>query len=126
MTTLEPMNPQPMISVPAKQLTISRAPVDGRALDRLVAMASQSTGAEFREADAKLSTADETARLREENLRLRDQLIAREAEMGTLRGRVAELEAGTARVMHLYVRVRSLAPAWAWGMLARLSRLAKR
>ena len=73
-------------------------------VDRLAPMAGQPTEAEVR-------APDETARLREENLRLRDQLIARDAEMGSLRGQVAELEAGAARVMNLYQRVRSLVPA---------------
>lgn len=88
-------------------------------VDRLAPMAGQPTEAEVR-------APDETARLREENLRLRDQLIARDAEMGSLRGQVAELEAGAARVMNLYQRVRSLVPAPVWKILSRLRRLLKR
>ncbi len=76
------------------------------------------------EADSRPT--DELARLREENLRLRDQLIARDAEMGLLRGRVAELEAGAARALHMLHRVKSLVPRIVWKVLARLARLAKR
>jgi hypothetical protein len=52
----------------------------------------------------------EVARLREENLRFRDLLIAKDAELGALRGQVAALEAGTARLLNLVGRVRSLIP----------------
>jgi hypothetical protein len=53
---------------------------------------------------------DELSRLREENLRLRDLLIAKDAELGSLRGQVAALEAGTARLLNLVGRIRSLVP----------------
>ncbi|HTT93795.1 MAG TPA: hypothetical protein VMF55_03930 [Solirubrobacterales bacterium] len=55
-------------------------------------------------------TADELIRLREENLRLRDLLIAKDAELGSLKGQVAALEAGTARLLNLVGRIRSLIP----------------
>lgn len=66
-------------------------------------------------------TTDEVlARLREENLRLRDLLIAKDAELGSLKGQVAALEAGTARLLNLVGRVRSLMPGFVWKALARL------
>jgi hypothetical protein len=54
--------------------------------------------------------AEEIARLREENLRFRDLLIAKDAELGALKGQVAALEAGTARLLNLVGRIRSLLP----------------
>ena len=47
------------------------------------------------------TTDEEVARLREENLRLRDLLIAKDAELGSLKGQVAALEAGTGRIRSL-------------------------
>jgi hypothetical protein len=72
------------------------------------------------------ATAAEITRLREENLRLRDQLIARDAEAGQLRGQVAELEAGAARAMHLLQRIKALVPSVVWKILARVRRLLQR
>jgi tetrahydromethanopterin S-methyltransferase subunit F len=70
---------------------------------------------------------DELARLREENLRLRDQLIARDAEIGLMRGQVAELEAGAVRALHMLRRVKAiLMPGIVLKVLRRVSRLAKR
>jgi hypothetical protein len=69
---------------------------------------------------------DELARLREENLRLRDQLIARDAETGALRGQVAELEAGAARAMHLLGRIKGLVPGVVWKALGRVRRQLER
>ena len=67
------------------------------------------------------TTSGETlAQLREENLRLRDLLIAKDAELGSLKGQVAALEAGTARLLNLVGRVRSMAPGFVWLALARL------
>jgi hypothetical protein len=66
------------------------------------------------------ATAAEIARLREENLRLRDLLIAKDAELGAAKGQVAALEAGTARLLNLVGRIRSLAPGVVWKALARL------
>jgi len=62
----------------------------------------------------------EVARLREENLRLRDLLIAKDAELGSLRGQVAALEAGTARLLNIAGRIRSYVPGFVWTTLARL------
>jgi hypothetical protein len=66
------------------------------------------------------TTDAEIARLREENLRLRDLLIAKDAELGAAKGQVLALEAGTARLLNLVGRVRSLAPGFVWKALARL------
>lgn len=56
------------------------------------------------------STDGDLTRLREENLRLRDLLIAKDAELGALKGQVAALEAGTARLLNLVGQVRALIP----------------
>jgi hypothetical protein len=61
--------------------------------------------------EAEARTVDELSPLREENLRLRDLLIAKDAELGSLRGQVAALEAGTARLLNLVGRIRSLVPS---------------
>jgi hypothetical protein len=62
----------------------------------------------------------------EEILRLRDLLIARDAELGSLKGQVAQLEAGTARLLNLVTRLRSLFPGFVWrvggSLLRRLGR----
>jgi hypothetical protein len=58
----------------------------------------------------RVSSEEEVARLREENLRFRDLLIAKDAELGALKGQVAALEAGTARLLNLVGRIRSLIP----------------
>jgi hypothetical protein len=62
----------------------------------------------------------EIARLREENLRLRDLLIAKDAELGSAKGQVLALEAGTARLLNLVGRIRSIVPGIVWLTLARL------
>jgi hypothetical protein len=67
-------------------------------------MAGQPTDVEV------LGGEEEMARLREENLRLRDLLIAKDAELGSMKGQVAALEAGTARLLNLVGRIRSLIP----------------
>jgi hypothetical protein len=77
-------------------------------------MASQPTDVEVRGTD------EEVARLREENLRLRDLLIGKDAEMGSLKGQVAQLEAGTARLLGLVSRIRSLLPGFVWSALGKL------
>jgi hypothetical protein len=60
---------------------------------------------------------DELDRSREEVLRLRDLLIAKDAELGSLKGQVAHLEAGTARLLNLATRLRSLLPGFVWKAL---------
>jgi tetrahydromethanopterin S-methyltransferase subunit F len=76
---------------------------------------------------SETAAAEELVRLREENLRLRDQLIARDAEIGLMRGQVAELEAGAIRALHLLRRIKAiLLPGIIVRALARMSRLLKR
>lgn len=79
-----------------------------------------------RAGEADAATAEELARLRAENLRLRDLLIGKNAELGSLKGQVAQLEAGTARLLNLVVQVRSLLPGFVWSALGALRRLASR
>lgn len=62
----------------------------------------------------------ELAHAREEVLRLRDLLIGKDAELGSLRGRVAELEAGTARLLNLRAHLRARLPSFVLSALARL------
>jgi hypothetical protein len=64
----------------------------------------------------------ELAQTREEVLRLRDLLIAKEAELGTLRGRLAEIEGGAAPLLMIAARLRSLVPGFARAPLMRLLR----
>lgn len=73
-------------------------------------------------AGSQPSAAEEVARLREENLRLRDLLIAKDAELGAMKGQVAALEAGTARLLGLVARVRSLIPGPLLRMLGSVRR----
>jgi hypothetical protein len=54
----------------------------------------------------------ELAQAREEVLRLRDLLIAKEAELGSLRGRVAEMEGGAAPLVMIGLRLRTLLPSF--------------
>lgn len=61
-------------------------------------------------AKAPPESGEELARLREENLRFRDLLIAKDAELGALKGQVAALEAGTARVLSLVATIKGLMP----------------
>jgi hypothetical protein len=68
---------------------------------------------------------EELARSREEVLRLRDLLIGKDAELGVLRGRVAEMEAGTARLLGIVARVRALVPGFLWSAQAALRRRRK-
>ena len=74
----------------------------------------------------KKSVTDELLRLREENLRLRDLLIGKDAELGALRGQVLALEAGTARLLNLVGRIRSMVPGSLWRAFAKVSRRARR
>jgi tetrahydromethanopterin S-methyltransferase subunit F len=78
-------------------------------------------------APTKARTDEEIVRLREENLRLRDQLIARDAEIGLMRGQVVELEAGAVRALHLLRRIKAiLVPGVVVRTLMRVRRLARR
>ena len=65
---------------------------------------------------------EELNRSREEVLRLRDLLISKDAELGSLKGQVAALEAGTARVLNLVKQVRSLLPGVVWRVATALLR----
>lgn len=51
---------------------------------------------------------EELHRSREEVLRLRDLLIARDAELGAVRGRLAELEDTAGRLLSVFVRIGGL------------------
>jgi hypothetical protein len=76
--------------------------------------------------DERPSIDAETARLREENLRFRDLLIAKDAELGALRGQVEALEAGTARLLNLVGRIRSTVPGPLLWVLVKARGLARR
>jgi hypothetical protein len=56
---------------------------------------------------------EELARSREEILRLRDLLIAKDAEMGGLRGRLEQLEERTNRMLGAAARLRRFGPVFA-------------
>lgn len=62
----------------------------------------------------------ELAQAREEVLRLRDLLIGKEAELGSLRGRVAEIEGGAAPLLIVAARLRTLLPGPIRSALMRL------
>lgn len=62
----------------------------------------------------------ELAGAREEVLRLRDLLIGKEAELGALRGRVAEIEGGAAPLLIVAARLRALLPGSVRAGLKRL------
>jgi hypothetical protein len=56
---------------------------------------------------------EELARSREEAMRLRDLLIARDAELGQARGRLEQLEARTTRLLGAAAGLRRLGPPFA-------------
>lgn len=62
----------------------------------------------------------ELARSREEVLRLRDLLIGKEAELGSLRGRLAEIEGGAAPLLTIAARLRMLTPGFFKAIVKRL------
>jgi hypothetical protein len=62
----------------------------------------------------------ELARSREEVLRLRDLLIAKEAELGSLRGQVAQMEGGAAPLVMIAARLRTLLPGSLKSLLGKL------
>jgi hypothetical protein len=68
---------------------------------------------------------EELARSREETLRLRDLLIAKDAELGAARGRLTELEASSLHLFNAVARVRALVPGVVWRALANIRRLRK-
>ena len=85
-------------------------------------MADQITPVEAPADDHPELLREELYQAREEVLRLRDLLIAKDAELGAYKGQVAQLEAGTARLLHLLSRIRSLFPGFVWSTLAALLR----
>jgi len=70
--------------------------------------------------EARLAPMAEQITPEEEVLRLRDLLIAKEAELGALRGRVAELEGGAAPLAMVGLRLRALVPGPLRKLLSRL------
>jgi hypothetical protein len=64
----------------------------------------------------------ELERAQEEILRLRDLLIAKEGELGVVRGKLEELENGAAPLVTIAVRLRSLLPGSLRSLLGRLLR----
>jgi hypothetical protein len=54
----------------------------------------------------------ELAESKEEILRLRDLLIARDIELGAARGRLAELEAHSMQLINAVARLRALIPGF--------------
>ena len=69
------------------------------------------------EAENIAALREEVARQKEEILRLRDLLIAKDAELGAARGSLAELTEHSARYLLAARRVQSLVP----GLLRRLA-----
>jgi hypothetical protein len=61
------------------------------------------------ESDDRSALADEVARQKEEILRLRDLLIAKDAELGTAKGKLAELTEHSARLVIVARRLQALA-----------------
>jgi hypothetical protein len=101
-----------------------RIGVKGGLLGTLAAMPERvqtaSPSRDAGELDDRGALSEEVARQREEILRLRDLLIGKDAELGTLRGRVAELEAGVGRLLNLGARVRARVPSFVWSARAKL------
>jgi predicted nuclease with TOPRIM domain len=73
------------------------------------------------EHDAELAELrEELRKSREENLRLRDLLIGRDAELGLARGRLAELEEHAGRLAAIAARLQARLPALPRAAAARL------
>lgn len=72
--------------------------------------------------DDRSELQQELDRRSEEILRLRDLLIGKDAELGSLKGQVAQLEAGTAQLLNIVSRIRSLLPGFVWSAYAGLRR----
>lgn len=77
-------------------------------------MAEQATSAERTprngESPETAELREELARSREEVLRLRDLLIGKDAELGAMRGRLAELEAGAGRLVNAAASLQARVP----------------
>lgn len=63
--------------------------------------------------DAPTDLREELNRSQEEVLRLRDLLIGKDAELGALRGRLAELEAGAGRLVNAAANLKARLPRFA-------------
>jgi len=87
-------------------------------------MAEQATSTESDSASVEGSEITELradlARSQEEILRLRDLLVAKEAELGALRGRVAEMEGGAAPLVMVAARLRALLPGSLRSLVSRV------
>lgn len=81
-----------------------------------------SRGEDGGEAAERAELRDEVARQKEEILRLRDLLIAKDAELGTARGRLAELTEHSARFAVAARSLQALAPGLLRKALAALRR----
>jgi hypothetical protein len=68
-------------------------------------MADPNTSVERPRRDKRSQLSDELARRDEEILRLRDLLIARDAELGRARGRLAMIEQGSQRIANAAARI---------------------
>jgi hypothetical protein len=91
-----------------------------------VFMAQQATSTRPDLAEGDGSAVDglrtELARSQEEVLRLRDLLIAKESELGVLRGKLQEVESGAAPLITIALRLRTLLPGSLRSLLSRLLR----
>jgi hypothetical protein len=88
-------------------------------------MANNPTHAEvsqLHEASAAPDPAAELASAQEEVLRLRDLLIARDAELGAAKGKVMELEVRSMQLVGAAARVRALLPRFLVRILKGLRR----
>lgn len=85
-------------------------------------MVEQATPAEQTAGAEAPELREELARSKEEVLRLRDLLIARDAELGAARGRLAEQEAQAGKLLNLAARIRGLIPTFLWKAATRLLR----
>lgn len=85
-----------------------------------VAAATQAARAEQQDAPSSLPHHEidaEIAELKEEILRLRDQVIGKNAELGTALGRVAELEAWNARYLESAERLEAVLRSRSWRVM---------
>jgi hypothetical protein len=85
-------------------------------------MVEQATSAEQVAGTEASELREELARSKEEVLRLRDLLIARDAELGAARGRLAEQEAQLGKLLNLAAQIRALVPTFLWKAAAKLLR----
>lgn len=63
---------------------------------------------------------------KEEILRLRDLLIAKDAELGAARGRLAEFEQSSLHIVASLSRLRSVTPKFIWSAASALRRRLRR